>query len=293
MPLAPDLLDPDFVARLDRLDILSRKILAGKLRGERLTRHKGSSVDLADFRDYTPGDDIRFIDWNIFARLDRLLVKLFLAEEDFFLHILMDVSKSTDYGDPNKADYLRRLAAALGYVGLVNQGWVTITAMADRITAATSLLRGRKRLPELLRFLGGQDPAGMSRFAESCARFIRARRHKGICVVLSDFLFRDVRAGLQLLSAAGHDLYCIQVLSPQELDPVFRGDIRLIDAESGDAVDASANSIGQYKKNLNAHCRQVAGEVRRRGGIFVEASTEIPFDELILDGLRRRGLLHG
>src|SRR5580704_10898007 len=101
-----DLLDPDFISRLDRLDILSRKILAGKLRGEKLTRRTESSVDLADFRDYAPGDDPRFIDWNIYARLDRLLLKLFLAEEDFFLHVLMDTSRSCDYGEPNKWMYI-------------------------------------------------------------------------------------------------------------------------------------------------------------------------------------------
>jgi uncharacterized protein (DUF58 family) len=286
-----DLLDSDFISRLEKLDILSRKILTGKLRGEKATHHKGSSVDLADFRDYTPGDDVRFVDWNVFARLDRLLVKLFLAEEDFFLHILLDVSKSTDYGEPNKADYLRRVAAALGYVGLVNQGWVTITAMADGVSAAISPMRGRRRLPEMLRFVMSQNPAGRSNFAESCGRFVRARRHKGICVVLSDFLFRDVRPGLRLLTAAGHDLYCIQTLSPQEMEPVIDGDSRLVDLESGEAVEARVSSIEQYKTKLDAHCTQVAAEIQRAGGRLVRVSTERPFDELILDCLRRQGLL--
>src|SRR6202790_4833184 len=129
------LLEPSFMARLDQLDIMSRKLLAGKLKGERRSKRRGQSVEFADYREYAVGDDLRFIDWNIYARLDRLFLKLFLEEEDLSLYILIDVSKSCDFGEPNKAMYIKRVAAALGYIGLVNYNRVSIVAMADGIVA--------------------------------------------------------------------------------------------------------------------------------------------------------------
>src|SRR6478736_6681337 len=125
------LLDPSFMARLDQLDLVSRKLLAGKMKGERRSKRRGQSVEFADYRNYVVGDDLRFIDWNIYARLDKLFLKLFLEEEDLSLYILLDVSKSCDYGTPHKAMYLKRVAAALGYIGLVNYNRVHLTAMSD------------------------------------------------------------------------------------------------------------------------------------------------------------------
>src|SRR5438034_11406481 len=113
------LLSPEFMARLDQLDVMSRKLLLGKMKGERRSKRRGQSVEFADYRNYVIGDDLRFIDWNIYARLDRLFLKLFLEEEDLSLYLLVDVSKSCDYGDPAKATYLKKVAAALAYIGLV------------------------------------------------------------------------------------------------------------------------------------------------------------------------------
>src|SRR5437016_5733486 len=148
------LLDPGFMARLDQLDLISRKLLAGKMKGERRSKRRGQSVEFADYRNYVVGDDLRFIDWNIYARLDRLFLKLFLEEEDLSLYVLLDVSKSCDYGEPNKAIYLKRVAAALGYIGLVNYNRVTIAAMADGIVADTGGMRGRRRVAQMLDFIG-------------------------------------------------------------------------------------------------------------------------------------------
>src|SRR6476660_6739849 len=131
------LLDPTFMARLDQLALISRKLLAGKMKGERRSKRRGQSVEFADYRNYVIGDDLRFIDWNIYARLDRLFLKLCLEEEDLSLYVLLDVSKSCDYGNPHKALYLKRVAAALGYVGLVNYNRVHLTAMSDGIVADT------------------------------------------------------------------------------------------------------------------------------------------------------------
>src|SRR2546421_9359767 len=147
------LLDPSFMARLDQLDVMSRKLLAGKMKGERRSKRRGQSVEFADYRNYVIGDDLRFIDWNIYARLDRLFLKLFLEEEDLSLYVLVDVSKSCDYGDPPKADYLKKVAAALGYIGLVNYNRVSIVAVADLVIAETGAMRGRRRGGQMLGFI--------------------------------------------------------------------------------------------------------------------------------------------
>src|SRR5882757_3951823 len=146
MPTATEknslLLDPTFMARLDQLDVISRKLLAGKMKGERRSKRRGQSVEFADYRNYVVGDDLRHIDWNIYARLDRLFLKLFLEEEDLSLYVLVDVSRSCDYGTPNKAMYLKKVAASLAYIGLVNYNRVNVVAMAEGIVAETGALRG-------------------------------------------------------------------------------------------------------------------------------------------------------
>src|SRR5438309_588956 len=147
------LLDPTFMARLDQLDLISRKLLAGKMKGERRSKRRGQSVEFADYRNYVVGDDLRFIDWNIYARLDRLFLKLFLEEEDLSLYVLLDVSKSCDYGEPNKATYMKKVAAALGYIGLVNYNRVSVVAMADGVVAETGAMRGRRRVSQMLDFI--------------------------------------------------------------------------------------------------------------------------------------------
>ena len=181
------LLDPQFMARLDQLDVMSRKLLAGKMKGERRSKRRGQSVEFADYRNYVIGDDLRFIDWNIYGRLDRLFLKLFLEEEDLSLYILLDVSKSCDYGDPHKATYIKKVAAALGYIGLVNYNRVSISAMADGIVAETGAMRGRRRVSQMIDFVTKLQPTGASHLAEACKRFALAHRHKGVCVVISDF----------------------------------------------------------------------------------------------------------
>src|SRR6186997_151922 len=133
MPATADLLPPELLAKLERLELVTRKIFRGRMKGERRSRRKGQSVEFADFRNFVPGDDLRFIDWNLYARLDRLFLKLFLEEEDLALYVILDVSKSCDYGDPNKAEYMKRVAAALGYIGLVNYNRVTVAAVADGV----------------------------------------------------------------------------------------------------------------------------------------------------------------
>lgn len=170
-----DLLDSRFMARLDGLDVLSRKILRGKLRGERRSKRRGQSVEFADHRGYVAGDDIRFIDWNIFARLDQLFLKLFLEEQDLSLHILLDTSASTAPGEPPKDLMLKRLAAALAYVGLVNHNRVSLSAFADGLVARLENMRGRNYLGRMAEFLLALEPEGASHFDEACRQLVSGR----------------------------------------------------------------------------------------------------------------------
>src|SRR3954464_13855845 len=141
MPETKALIDPDFLARLQRLEIVSKKIFVGKTKGERLSRRKGQSVEFADFRTYSVGDDLRFLDWNLFARLDRLFIRLFLEEEDLHVYLLVDNSLSMDFGSPTKLRFAKQLVAALGFVGLVNQDRVVVEAFNDQLTQSSPPLR--------------------------------------------------------------------------------------------------------------------------------------------------------
>lgn len=296
-PAAPKdrpLLDSPFMAKLDRLDVMSRKLLLGKLKGERRSKRRGQSVEFADYRNYVVGDDLRFIDWNTYARLDRLFLKLFLEEEDLSLYVLIDTSKSTDYGEPSKAFYLKQVAAALGYVGLVNYNRVTIAAMADGIVAESGSLRGRTKVNQMLNFVQKLRPSGASHFADACKRFAMAHRGKGVCVVLSDFYDKGgYETGLRYVAGGRYDLFAVQVLSPQEIDPDLQGDLKLRDMEDDDLAEVSITQplIKQYKANLNAYCLSLKDYVTRRGGTYLFSSTAVPFDTLVLNYLRERGLL--
>jgi uncharacterized protein (DUF58 family) len=288
------LLSPEFMARLDQLDVMSRKLLAGKMKGERRSKRRGQSVEFADYRNYVIGDDLRFIDWNIYARLDKLFLKLFLEEEDLSLYILCDVSKSCDFGNPNKAFYIKQVAAALGYVGLVNYNRVTIAAMNNTVVADTGAMRGRAKVNQMVDFVSKLQADGPSDLAAACKRFALANRRKGVCVVLSDFFDKGgYENGLRYVAGGRYDLFCVQTLAPQEIEPDLQGDLKLKDIEDDDEAEVSITQplIKQYKSNLNAYCLALKDYITRRGGTYLFSSTAVPFDTLVLNYLRERGLL--
>ncbi len=282
------------MARLDQLDVMSRKMLAGKLKGERRSKRRGQSVEFADYRNYVIGDDLRFIDWNIYARLDRLFLKLFLEEEDLSLYVLLDISKSCDYGNPQKAHYFKQVAAALGYIGLVNYNRVTLCAFNNGIASETGAMRGRRRVAQMLDWVQKLEPSGPSHLAEACRRFALAHRQKGVCVILSDFFDKGgFENGLRYVAGGKYDLFAVQALSPQEIDPDLQGDLKLRDMEDDDMAEVSITQplIKQYKANLNAYCLGLKDYLTRRGGTYLFTSTAVPFDTLVLNYLRERGLL--
>lgn len=289
-----ELLPPEMLARLDALDVISRKILAGKMRGERRSKRRGQSVEFADFRNYVSGDDLRFIDWNIYARLDKLFLKLFLEEEDLSLYLFVDTSGSMEYGTPNKAMYAKRVAAALAYVGLVHSNRVNVFGISNGQLVESGPLRGRPRVSRMIDFVNKLSPGGNAELGPMLKRFTVSARLRGVAVVVSDFLDKSgFDDSLKYVAGGRYDLYTVQVLSPQEIDPTLTGDLRLKDVEDDTEAEVSINQplIKQYKQTLNAYCLGLKDYVTKRGGTYLFSSTAVPFDTLVLAYLRRRGLL--
>jgi len=301
MPVRPsrldELLDSALMAKLDRLDLVSRKIFAGKLQGERHSKRRGRSVEFEDFRPYVAGDDLRFVDWNIYGRLDRLVMKIFLEEEDLSLLVVLDATASMGFGDPEKFLTAQRIAMALGYLGLVNRNRVGVVAFGGGGVQRLAGLRGRRRLAELGQWLLRLRPEGGADFSDAMRTICRARQGRGVMVVLSDFLVPGgAERGLAYGVGHGYDLFALQLLSPEELDPAahgLAGDLQLVDSEDGSIreVTLSPGVLRRYREALDRSAADLRAACGRRGIAHASVPTTTPIDELMLDVLRRRGLL--
>jgi uncharacterized protein (DUF58 family) len=288
------LLAPEFLHRLEQLELVSRKIFVGRMKGERLSKRKGQSVEFADYRNYVVGDDLRFLDWNLFARLDKLFIRLFLEEEDLHVYLLLDNSLSMDFGDPTKLRFAKQLAAALGFVGLVNQDRVVVEAFNDRLTQSSPPLRGRKSLWRLLDFLDKVQPAGPSDLSRALKAFSLKAAGKGVVVLLSDFMDKGgYEEALRYLIARQMDVYAIQILSQEEIDPEVVGDLKLVDVEDDDVAEITVSRalLTRYKKNLEAYRAALYEFCARRGVTCLFTSNRVPFETLVLTYLRQRGLV--
>jgi uncharacterized protein (DUF58 family) len=288
------LLEPQFLARLEQLELVSRKIFLGRLKGERRSKRKGQSVEFADYRNYVVGDDLRFLDWNLYARLDRLFLRLFMEEEDLHFYILIDASASMDFGSPTKLHYARQVAAALGFIGLVNLDRVVIEAFHDRLTQSMPAARGRRSLWRLLDFLGKVEPGGPGDLARALRTFSLKCSGKGIVVLLSDFMDKGgYEDALRYLVARQMDVYVIQILSPEEIDPEVSGELKLVDVEDDDVAEVTVSGplLKRYKENLAAYRAALHDFCTKRGVSCLLTSTEVPFDRLVLTYLRQRGLV--
>src|SRR5438552_2215988 len=250
-PQSPPLLDPPFLARLEQLELVSRKIFLGLMKGERRSKRKGQSVEFADYRNYVKGDDLRFLDWNLYARLDRLFIRLFMEEEDLHFYVLLDNSLSMDFGSPTKLRFAKQVAAALAFIGLVNMDRVVIEAFNDRLTQSMPAARGRKSLWRVLDFLHKLEPAGPSDLKQALRSFTIKSSGKGIVVLLSDFMDKGgYEDALRYLVARQFDIYVIQILSREEIDPDLVGDLKLIDIEDDDEAEITVSGplIERYKQ---------------------------------------------
>ena len=289
-----ELLSAEFMTRLDRLELLSRKIFVGRMKGERRSKRKGESVEFADYRNYVVGDDLRFLDWNIYARLEKLLLKLFMEEEDLNVTVLFDVSRSMDWGDPHKGLYVKRVAAALAYIGLVNYDRVSLYGYSDTLAHEMRGVRGRRLVSQVIRFLQDIPLGGVSDFSAVGKRFAVHHTGRGVVIVISDFLDKGGYVdGMRYLLSRNLDLYAIQVLSPEEIDPTLAGDLKLRDVEDDDLAEVTISKplLAKYKANLTAYCTELKNYCTQRGITYLFTNTRVPFDILVMSYLRQRGLL--
>jgi uncharacterized protein (DUF58 family) len=295
MPVADsNLLPPDLMAQLERLELVTRKIFRGRMKGERRSKRKGQSVEFADFRGYVPGDDLRALDWNLYARLDKLIIKLFLEEEDLHFFTLIDASLSMDFGQPTKLEYAKQLAAALSFVGLIRTDRVRIETLGQDVHLRAPVLRGRRSVWRMLDFLNGIKPGETASLADGIKNFCLRNSGKGIVVLISDLMDKGgYEAALRYLVSQRMDVYVIQVLSQEELDPDVKGDLKLVDCEDQDIAEitVSAPLIARYKTTLNAFVGGAQEFCNRRGMNYLLANNQTPVKDLIGSYLRRRGLV--
>jgi uncharacterized protein (DUF58 family) len=287
------LVEESLLRRLEKLTLVPRRAVAGGLGGEHRSSARASSTDFADYRQYIPGDDFRRIDWNAYGRFGTLYVKLTEAREQLPVHILVDASRSMAWGEPAKLRYASQIAAALGYVALARFDRLTVTALGEEPRQLPSV-RGRGRLGRLLHFLTDLQPSGALDLAAGLAAYRVDRRAGGLAILISDLLSPDgYEDGLDKLLQAGLDVIVIQVLSPQELEPAEGGDVELVDAETGEIVEVSLTPrmIAIYRERLDRWCAEAEEICSRRGISYCRVSTDTPLEDLMLDQLRRVGIL--
>lgn len=288
-----ELLPPQLLARLERLELVSRKIFRGRLKGERRSRRKGQSVEFADFRNYVPGDDLRFVDWNLYARLDKLFLKLFLEEEDLHVFFLVDASPSMNFGDPTKFFAAKQVAAALAFVGMCRGDRVRIEFLGTE-NQSSPVLRGRSQLWRMSDFVQSIEPEQVCNLTDAVKRFCLKNSGRGIVVLLSDLMDKSgYEPALRLLVGQQMDVFVIHVLSPEEMDPNLKGDLKLVDCEDEDEAEISVSTalLKKYKSTLAAYVDQARRFCSQRGMTYLLARSDQGADVLVGQYLLERGLV--
>jgi len=292
--LTQRLFDREFLKRLDELSIVSRRVSMGHAKGERRTFRKGSGLEFTDYRPYAVGDDLRYVDWNIYSRLERLVLKLYVEEEDLCLHLLVDGSASMGFGQPPKLDYAVRVAAALGYIGLANLERVALGVLTSDVTRALRPLRGRGQIMPIFEFLSSLEAGGSTALNRCLARYALRSRTPGVAVVLTDLLDPGGYAdGLKALLQRGFEVVLLHIVSEDELNPGLQGDLTLVDAEGGSTREVSVDrwALERYQERLRQHFEDAERLCARHGIDYLRTSTAVPFEDLVLHHFRRGGFL--
>lgn len=284
------LLPPELLARLERLELVSRKVFRGRLKGERRSRRKGQSVEFADFRNYVPGDDLRLIDWNLYARLDQLFLKLFQEEEDLHFHALIDCSESMNFGDPTKMFVAKQLAASLGYVGLCRADRVSVSALGPEGKRAP-VLRGRASLWKMLNYLDSLESGQNVSLYDGVREFSLRTTGTGVVVLLTDMMDKQgYESALRMLLGRRMDIFVMHILSPEEIDPPMRGDRRLIDVEDGDNAEVTVNAyvVEKYKETVQRFIGSIKSFCAKRSIVYLPVRTDMPVEQIVT----RLSLIH-
>ena len=255
---------------------------------------KGASIEFKDFREYTPGDDPRTVDWAVYARLDQLVVKLFRQEEELDLWVLLDSSGSMEFGTPNKYVHARRLAAALAYIGMANMDSASVAPYTAELARGRAHQRGRGRIFGLLEYLTGLTALGRTDVLAAMRAFVSRVRRPSLVVLISDFYgLADVCRALDQLRFFKHQIYVIQVAAPWELEPPIRGELRLVDSETHGHEDLTITDglLRRYRRAFVGLSEELRGYSLRYGTGYALARTDVPFDVFLRGVLERGGLI--
>jgi len=285
--------------KLDRLSLVATHIRAGSMKGERRSKNRGTSIEFADYRNYAPGDDLRRLDWNVYARLERPYVKLLEDEEDLVVHVLLDASGSMDWGlegeeNTNKFLFARRLFAALGYVALSGNDRLMMSAMNDHGMEGFGPARGRYQTIQMLRYAHALKARGITDLNTMLKDYsVRATR-PGLCFVITDmFSANGYIEGLNALVGKGYEVILLHVLAPDELTPPLTGDLRLVDVETGTAQEVSVDSGMRdiYMRRVREWMDDIRAECNRRSVTYMPLTTDVPWEKVMLYEMRRKNLV--
>ena len=293
-PSGGDLFDEEFQRKLEYLAVASRRLFAGRLRAERRTRISGSGMEFADHRPYTPGDDLRALDWSDYGRTERLLVKRFEEEEDLTIAIVLDVSASMGFGGRARFDHARRLAAAMAYVALSNLDRVTLLAVSTKVERRLPPARGRGQIFKVLEFLRGLNPSGETALAEAGRTLGAELKRRGVAIVVSDLYDpAGFERGINALRYQKFEPMVIHVTDARDADPGARGDVLLVDAETGDGREVTLTPA-LVSKFRDAHAqwrREVEGFCKARRVAYASADVTGALEEQVLTLFRKSGLV--
>lgn len=284
--------DARFLKVLETLNLLARRTLAGDSRADRLTLRKGASTEFADYRRYTPGDEIRYIDWNVYARHGSLFVKEFNAEENVHVSVLLDVSKSMDFGA--KFNAARELAAALGYIGLANYDSVSLFTFGEAVKPLLKFLRGRGKVHELLTAVEGLTPEGPTDLRRAFASAIPRLRGRSLVLIVSDFYdIEGYQAGILELLSQGFGVHLVHLVTPEERNPELRGRVSLLDLESGRVreITVTARTAESYRRRFDQFCLEIDEFARAHELACARVSAEDPLERRVVEILRSGGIL--
>jgi len=303
----PALLTPELLRSLEQFQLLAARRAKSSVRGERRSKARGQSVEFADYRNYVAGDDFRRLDWNLFGRLDKLFLKLYEEERELPVRIFLDASESMTFGVPPKFDFARQIAAAVGYVALCGFDRVTVHAFPDMdpnaagpdpaalsaemaARGALRAVRGRKSSMQYFQNLSQLSARGPVDFNEALRRGAVASRQSGVAVVLSDFLdAAGYETGLNALIGRGFHVNAVQILAPEEFNPLAYGDLRLIDSETGGMQEVTFGKyrLKAYQQSVRNFCQRLREFCRSRGIRFFSVSSDTSLAQLLLNQLRQ------
>jgi uncharacterized protein (DUF58 family) len=299
-PLAkgnPLLFDDEFQRKLESLALVSRRVFAGRMRAERRSKKKGSGVEFADHRAYAPGDDFRFVDWNVYRRFGKLLVRLYEEEEDLSIYFIVDCSGSMAFGTPSKFDQARRLCAALAYVGLANLDRVTVVAAHEHGGSLMPATRGKNRIFKVFQYLEQLEAAGVTNLAQSLKTFVAQHKRRGLAILISDLYDpQGFEAGINVLRYNKFEPYVLHMIEPGGgalAQRAILGDINVYDCETGEEREVTVTE--RMLDEIVAAHREYDSSIQRfctRSHVpYFAAPPDVPFDELVLRVLRRGGVL--